>query len=131
MTERIFLKRSIPVQVEFAGAPGIVSTMEGDVSYEQGDAILSGIRGEKWPVARAVFDKTYTALVPGSHEKAGLFIKKPIPVWATRIDKRMTILLPDGRGRLEGRPGDWVVVSPDGSTWIVADEIFEETYEPA
>jgi hypothetical protein len=45
--------------VAFASERGILDTREGKVSYEEGDALLTGTLGESWPVARDRFMEAY------------------------------------------------------------------------
>ena len=49
------LKRPIPLSARFTTTPGTCQTLEGNVRYQPGDAILTGTRGEQWPVRRDLF----------------------------------------------------------------------------
>jgi len=57
-------KRLIPVAVKFASDFGTCETREGDVSFCAGDAILTGVEGEQWPIERPKFDASYAAISP-------------------------------------------------------------------
>ena len=41
----------------------------------------------------------------------------------------LTLFLPEEQGALSGNAGDWLVQHTDGGFGIVADDIFERTYE--
>src|SRR4051794_41552182 len=57
-------KKPTPVQVEFAAADGVCETLEGPVRFRAGDAILTGVQGERWPVRRDLFMAGYQAVPP-------------------------------------------------------------------
>lgn len=46
--------RAIKLQIEFA-----VTTEEGVMRGHPGDYLCEGIEGEKWPVKKEIFEKTY------------------------------------------------------------------------
>ena len=52
-------KRARSVRVHFAAQACAVKTVEGMVQAQPGDAILTGVNGEQWPVPRASFDRRY------------------------------------------------------------------------
>ena len=138
-------KRSIPVEVHFAtlndstrtDAPyneGHIRTREtpaGDagVAFEAGDAILTGAGKESWPIARATFEKTYAASQGSRMGRDGRFFKKPVPVLGVQMQEPFAVTA--SWGRLEGKPGDWIVQYDDeGKDFgIVGHGIFEETYD--
>lgn len=111
------------VAAEFARVDGILRTLEGDVPYKAGDAILTGVSGEHWPVSRALFDAWYRPV----EGKAGVY-RKAKSVLAKKMDKAFHVLLPDGVTYLKGKQGDWVVQTVKGSLGVVDDAIFSQTY---
>lgn len=122
------IKRPLPVKVSFAEADGVCQTLEGPVAYRKGDAILTGIAGENWPVERLKFDERYSpaeGTAPGSE---GNYIKKPMTVFALRLDAPVAVSMPGG-GTLHGMPGDWLLQYAQGDYGIVKDEIFRATYD--
>lgn len=123
------VKRPIPVQVEFAAVAGSVHTLEGTVPHAAGDAILTGVQGERWPVARARFLATYDPVPPTAPGSDGAYVKRRIVVLARQLDAPASVPAGVG-GTLHGKPGDWLLQHPDGSWGIVAPEIFAATYEP-
>lgn len=129
-----YLKKLIPVEVEFAVAAGEMNTLEGIVPYSIGDALMTGQKGERWPIQRADFERTYypaswliSWLMP---RKKGKFIKKPMQVKAVQVTRETSVLMADQRTQLIAKPGDWVVTAPDESQWVVEQSIFKETYLP-
>lgn len=122
------VKRPIPVQAAFAAAPGVVDTLEGEVPHQAGDAILTGVQGERWPVQRARFLETYDPVPPTTPGADGTYVKRRIEVLARRLDAPATVPAGTG-GTLHGEAGDWLVQHPDKSWGIVAPAIFAATYD--
>jgi hypothetical protein len=121
---RRFLKTAT-VAVEFAQSPGVLETLEGPVPYETGDALLTGIKGERWPVVRARFEDMYEPAPdqPGRWKKRG-----NRPVLALRVDHAFEVATHDGAATLSGKPGDWLVDYSPGDQAIVANDIFLHSY---
>ncbi len=131
MVGRLYLKDPVPVRVEFAVEAGVMQTIEGRVAYARGDALVTGAAGERWPIPRHRFERTYRPATDGDAiGRNGNFIKQPIAVRAVRTRTAGRVPLSDGRGVLVAKPGDWILTDPDGETWIVEDTIFRETYRP-
>ena len=53
------VKKPIVVDFEFAKKDGVIKTLEGLMQYKKGDAIITGIKGERYACRRDIFDKTY------------------------------------------------------------------------
>ena len=123
----LVIKRPIAVPVMFAAEDGVCETLEGLVRYQAGDAILTGVSGEQWPVARATFAASYD---PAPDGPAGAFVKRPIPAQARRITEPCQVEVGWQDDPLEGRPGDWLLQYADGNWGVVSDAIFRETYVP-
>ena len=117
------------VQVQFTDGPCTVQTPEGAVLAQPGDAILTGIAGERWRVSRSHFGNKYrpAATTPSGH--AGTYLSLRNRILALRMSEPFDVLLADGVSRLHGRPGDWLVDYGDGSLGVVTDAIFGVTYE--
>jgi hypothetical protein len=122
------MKRSIPVQVRFAKADGVCQTLEGPVGYRVGDAILTGIAGENWPVERAKFNERYVPVEGSVSGIDGNYVKKPLVVLALQLDASIEVSMPEG-GILRGVPGDWLLQYGIGDYGIAKDEIFKATYD--
>lgn len=120
-------KRAIPVAVRFAVDGGVISTVEGPVEYMVNDAILTGVVGESWPVARKKFDARYEPLPGTVAGQAGNYKKRPLLVRATQLVAPLTVAI--NRGLLQGKIGDWLVEYEHDDYGIVQKEIFEQTYD--
>jgi hypothetical protein len=124
-------KKPDPVRAEFAGADGVCDTLEGAVRYKAGDAILTGTRGERWPVARDSFLASYAPVPPTRSGERGTYSKAPSVAYALRLDHARDVPVGWQRDPLHGRPGDWLLQYADGGYGVVQDRIFRETYAPA
>lgn len=125
---RSVVKKRVTRNVVFATQAGVCDTLEGRVPYKAGDAIVTGARGEKWPVGRAAFMDFYEpadGLVMGQD---GAYFSKPLPAHALRLRNPAQVSAGDG-GRLSGKVGDWLMRYPDGSVGILQDDIFRDTYD--
>ena len=122
------IKRPLPVQVTFAVAGGTLDTLEGPVAYTSGDAILTGIKGEHWPMHRVDFAERYEPCEGQVMFADGVYVKRRAIVEAEQLDAPLAICIA-GRGQLQGRLGDWLITGADGDQWIVGADIFIETYE--
>ncbi|MEC5404681.1 PGDYG domain-containing protein [Paraburkholderia sp. MPAMCS5] len=127
---RPYLYVSIPKvkSVRFATEAGTVSTLEGEVRCAAGDAIMTGTRGEHWPIQPGVFKQKYRPYGDTVSGQAGDYINVSGVVRARRLAADTTLTLGDGRGTLRGHSGDWVIEYPEADRAIVADDIFQETY---
>ena len=52
-------RKTALVEAEQATESGVISTLEGDMTYEAGDYICTGHKGEQWPVKKDIFEATY------------------------------------------------------------------------
>jgi hypothetical protein len=117
------------VQVRFTAAACTVQTPEGVVHAQPGDAILTGIAGERWRVSRARFGEKYRPVPPTQPGEAGPYRSLRNRILALQMSEPFEVLLADGQSRLTGRPSDWLVDYGDGSLGIVSRAIFATTYE--
>lgn len=121
-------KRAVSVHAEIAREDGVVHTLEGPVSYCAGDAMLSGVEGERWPVPRAHFLASYEPISPTRAGDDGTYRKRPRVVLALRVQQVVDVVLSGGRGTLHARPGDVLVQHEAGDVAVVAKDIFAKTY---
>lgn len=125
---RQYIKQPMAVEVVFAQEAGVLQTLEGAVHVLPGDALLTGVEGERWPVQRARFDASYSARPPTRQGEAGTYIKRPMAVHAIPATQPGQIRLDNGRDTIVATPGDWLVADVSGSIWVVAASIFAATY---
>lgn len=121
-------KLPVPVAVRWMAAPGVCGTLEGPVPYAAGDALLTGVQGEQWPVAREKFLATYEPVAPTVAGADGQYRKRPADVFALLLEQPLDIDGPAAGRRLHGNPGDWLLQYAPGDYGIVAASIFEQTY---
>lgn len=53
------VKKNIPVEAYQTDKPMDIQTLEGVMHANAGDWIITGTDGEKWPVKKEIFEKTY------------------------------------------------------------------------
>lgn len=125
-----FKKKPIRLVVEFATQAGTIQTLEGIVSYEANDAIVTGTHNERWPIKRENFESTYSPVKPLHMGQDGDYFKKPILVNAAQILVEAKVTINMGNDSLTAKPGDWIVTDDSGKQWVVDNAIFLDTYEP-
>lgn len=116
------------VAVEFAIMAGELMSREGTNRYRPGDAIVTGVTGDRWVVSRARFDAKYLALAPTVDGTAGRYRNRPIPVLARQMHEPFALARSSGGDVLRGEPGDWVVQYAEGDYGVVAQERFRSVY---
>jgi hypothetical protein len=124
-------KKPDPVRAEFAAADGVCDTLEGAVQFKAGDAVLTGVRGERWPVARENFLASYAPVPPTRAGDGGSYRKMPSIAYALRLDRAREVPVGSQLDPLHAHPGDWLLQHADGSYGVVQDAIFRATYAPA
>jgi PGDYG protein len=117
------------VQVRFTPEACTVQTPEGLVHAQPGDAILTGVAGERWRVSRAHFADKYRPRPPTQAGQSGPYLSLRNRILALQMSEPFEVLLADGVSKLTGRPHDWLVDYGDGSLGIVSPTIFATTYE--
>jgi len=125
----IVQKKTIPVAVMFSDKGGVCKTKEGNVIYKVGDAILTGVEGEQWPIERPKFDASYEAIAPTKNGEDGLYCKKPIQVFALQMNEPFYVNVSWLDDRIEGKAGDWLVQYGADDYGIIGQSIFEKTYK--
>jgi hypothetical protein len=117
------------VQVRFTPEACTVQTPEGLVHALPGDAILTGVAGERWRVSRTHFAAKYRPRPPTQSGQNGPYLSLRNRILALQMQEPFEVLLADGQSKLTGRPSDWLVDYGDGSLGIVSQPIFATTYE--
>ena len=59
MTEKIYMKKPIPIKAERMEKPFEVKTLEGVMKGKAGDYLITGVRGEQYPCDAGIFEETY------------------------------------------------------------------------
>lgn len=126
---RYAVKRPREVAVEFVATPQPIETREGIVTAHAGDAVVTGVEGERWPVPRRRFDARYRPVAPTRAGESGTYVSLRIEVLAVRLDERFCVELPEVPAVIDGYPGDWLVDYGDGSLGVIGADIFNATYE--
>jgi PGDYG protein len=117
------------IQVRFAKEAGSVQTNEGLVRAKPGDAILTGINGDRWRVSKERFPDKYRPAEATVSGEDGAYVSLPNRVFAVPMTTAFQVLLSDGESKLTGASGDWLVDYGDGSLGIVSKKVFDLTYE--
>lgn len=117
-------KREYLVTIAFAPHDCMVDTREGPVQALAGDAIVTGIAGERWPVRADRVSAKYRPVPPGKDT----YVSLPVEVLALQATGPFAVVLADGHSRIEGERGDYLVDYGDGSLGIVSAPIFAATY---
>ena len=116
-------KKAIPLQFRIAEQPETVQTLEGAVEAPAGAYIMTGTKGENWPIPADKFKETYD-IIDKQHAA-----KKPIPVPAKQMDQNFFVTVSWSPDKLQGEPGDWLVQYGPGDYGVVEAGIFDETYD--
>jgi len=126
-----FMARKLPIEVAvtFAESDGMIETLEGPVRVQAGDAVMTGVEGEHWPIERHRFFETYDAVPVASAALANQYIKRPMTVWALTTNTPTSIRLSKDRGLLHALSGDVIVQYEANDFAVVGAEIFQKTYE--
>lgn len=126
----LYRKKNIPVDVEFAREAGCIQTLEGPVSYRSGDALLTGLMSERWPVTREKFYSSYSPLFPTLLGQSGKYIKNTSVVFAQPALQACDVPIGEGGQYIHAKIGDWLVTDPEGNRWVVAADMFLQSYAP-
>lgn len=119
---------ALPVEVSWAHHAGICCTLEGDMPYGAGDAIVTGVAGESWPVRADVFMDSYQACAPTVVGQDGRYRKRVLACLALRLESAVQVEMNAMGDVLKGNPGDWLLQYEPSRHGIVRNDIFERTY---
>ena len=125
------IRKALVFEVVFSSSAGSIKTLEGIVSYPAGTPIVTGVRGEQWPVSREHFMATYEPVTEGQMGQNGRYRRPPSTVLAFNLKNEYYASLPGCAGILHGKAGDWLLEDTLGHRRIIDAEIFDETYERA
>jgi PGDYG protein len=116
-----YVKHEI-VGVEFAASAGALISRVGPNHYQAGDALVSGMDGDRWCVSRDRFDLKYEPLPGVNHGQSGRYQNKPAPVLARQMTE------PFRCQRTAG--GDWLLQYAPGDHGVAAQARFAQVYRP-
>jgi len=87
---------------------------------DPGDLIMTSEDGERHPLKKDLFDKTYTYLDDGRATKTA-------PTMAKQMDE--LFIVDTLEGQASGAAGDWLAQGADGECWPIPDEAFRKRYQ--
>jgi hypothetical protein len=110
-------------QYEIAKKPGVVNTLEGPVEHPAGFYIMTGPKGEKYPISPETFEKNKDDLGDGKCQP------KKIIKMAKVADHAGTVDTSWGQ-KLHYKPEEDIIVRHGENDYgVVKREIFDITYE--
>ena len=115
-------KLAKPIHYDTATDSGTIDTLEGPVRYEAGHKIITGPKGEKYPVSPESFEDKYD--IEDEHTAT----PKKIVKYAKLADHDG--VLHTSWGNLEYTKGNDVIVRHgEGDYGVVKKDIFQQTYD--
>lgn len=117
------MKLPIHLKYEIIDNDQVIQTLEGPVNAPAGSAVLTGTKGERWPIPFEKFAATYDFDKHGS-----VCFKKPVQVEVKQMDTDFSVKVSWSEDLLYGKPGDYLVTYGPNDFGVVAKDVFEETY---
>ena len=115
-------KKGKPISHEKATESGVTKTLEGDVRHEEGHHIITGPKGEKYPVAPERFAELY------DDHGDGTATPKAIVKKARLADHDGVVKA--SWGDLAYKAGQhYIVRHGDGDYGVIEKDIFHQTYQ--
>lgn len=99
----------------------VVYTLEGPYEINEGDWIITGVKGERYPTSDERFRLLY------EHIEGDRYRSKPMIRDAIKMPNRFTIHC--SGGDLTGNAGDWLMLATPDDAYPVEAAIFERTYD--
>ena len=116
-------KRPAKERYEIADEPGTIDTLEGPVKYPKGFYIMTGPKGEQYPISPERFDDLKDDLGDG------VCTPKKIVKWAKLADRSGSVDTSWGE-KLHYNPDEDVIVRHGENDYgVVKRDIFAQTYE--
>lgn len=117
-------KKPNPEQYEIAEEDGVIQTLEGPVTYQAGDYIMTGPKGEQYPISPAKFRELK------DDAGDGICYPKKIIKLAKLADHDGSLILKYNGSKLNYTAGeDYIVRHGPGDYGAVKKDIFAQTYE--
>lgn len=117
------IKKPIHISFRYATIDELVSTLEGVVPARIGDAIVTGVKGEVYPITRPKFDATYEVV------SEGVAFKKPVVVEVEQMLEPFSVTVGWSSTPITGEVGDYRIEYAPGDYGVVNAAIFHETYD--
>jgi hypothetical protein len=116
-------KRPSKERYKIANEPGTIDTLEGPVKYPKGFYIMTGPKGEQYPISPEKFNDLKDDLGDG------VCTPKKIIKWAKLADRSGSVDTSWGE-KLHYNPGEDVIVRHGENDYgVVKIDIFKQTYE--
>jgi hypothetical protein len=116
-------KRPAKERYKIANEPGTIDTLEGPVKYPKGFYIMTGPKGEQYPISPEKFNDLKDDLGDG------VCTPKKIIKWAKLADRSGSVDTSWGE-KLHYNPGEDVIVRHGENDYgVVKIDIFKQTYE--
>lgn len=115
-------KKSNPVQYKVADRAGTIETLEGPVAYDAGFYIMTGPKGEQYPITPQRFAELY------SSQQDGTAIPKKIIKVAKLADHDGSVKTSWGETLHYTGGNDVIVRHGPGDYGVVKKDIFAQTY---
>lgn len=120
---RLFAAKPVRIQAYKLISDELIETLEGLEQARAGDWVITGIRGEKYPIAEDRLFAKYKRISQNEFEKI------PVQVRARQTD--CSVDLPSSWGVMHADVADWIVTDLDtGDKRVVSGKLFEDLYEP-
>ena len=114
-------KKGTPIRYRVADSSGVTNTLEGPVHHEQGHYIITGPKGEEYPVAPQKFEQLYDVI--GDETASPKQIKKQ----AREADHNGVVHA--SWGDLKYEKGKHIIVRHGPNDYgVVEKNIFNDTY---
>ncbi len=125
----IYIVRRRPVELiaQYVDEKTLTDTWEGPRTAQVGDYVLTGVKGEQWPVPGSEFDRLYEVIGPTADGQALRVRKKVMELRAFQTYEPLTFAI---RGEnFHAEPGYFIIAYEDGSCYPCEPEVFFETFE--
>lgn len=97
-----------------------VETLEGIVEAPIGYRIVTGVKGEKYPIGEDVFNQ-YKQVGEDTYAKDKVVVK------SMPIKEVGSVVTPWG-AKLTAKVGDYLIMESEDNMWVVEEAIYETTY---
>ena len=119
----VTFKKASPVKYRIADSDGTIQTLEGPVNYSAGFYIMTGPKGEEYPITPQKFKMLY------DDQGNGVGVPKKILKKARLADHAGTVNTSWGEPLHYTAGNDYIVRHGDNDYGVVKKEIFQQTYD--